>query len=141
MESIDKNVGGHREEKRRVNIEEAFAEIVKAEKRRKDRNRKIVVDGETFDSQKEANRWQELKLMQKAGEIADLKRQVPYVLIPAQKNERGRVIERECKYVADFTYTRFGDTIVEDTKGMRTKEYIIKRKLMLQVFGIRITEV
>lgn len=58
-------------------------------------NRKIVFDGMVFDSKKECHRYQELKLMEKAGEITDLQRQVRYTLIPSQKDDRGRIIERE----------------------------------------------
>ena len=106
-------------------------------------NRKIEIDGITFDSAKEARRWQELKLLERAGEIYDLQRQVPFIVIPAQRDENGRLIEREVKYIADFTYKKKGSLIrtVEDAKGIRTKEYIIKRKLMLHRFGLRIKEV
>ena len=106
-------------------------------------NRKTTVDGITFDSQKEAARWCELKLLERAGEISDLLRQVPIKLLPEQRNEKGKVIERPVRYVADFVYTdnRTGEQVVEDTKGARTKEYIIKRKLMLYMHGIRIREV
>lgn len=104
------------------------------------RNKKITIDGITFDSRKEANRWMELKLLERAGEITDLQRQVKYELIPSQRI-KGKVVERPCKYVADFVYKENGKTIVEDTKGVRTEGYIIKRKLMLQVHGIMIREV
>ena len=103
---------------------------------------KTTVDGITYDSRKEAIRAQELRLMLKAGIISDLREQVPYELIPAQKNEYGKVIERAVIYKADFVYDdEKGKTVVEDTKGVRTKEYIIKRKLMLYEYGIRIREV
>ena len=104
---------------------------------------KMTVDGIVFDSRKEARRYHELKLMEKAGAISDVRRQVRYTLIPAQKDEKGRSLERECAYIADFVYTENGKTVVEDTKSpaTRTKEYIIKRKLMLYVHGIRIKEV
>ncbi len=103
-------------------------------------------------SKMEHYRAAQLRLMERAGLISDLREQVPYELIPAQygecgKNFRGRatrvLIERSCRYIADFVYTdkATGQTIVEDTKGVRTKEYIIKRKLMLHVHGIRIKEV
>jgi len=113
------------------------------EKRAKYGNRKVELDGETFDSMKEANRWAELTLMQRAGEIYELKRQVPFVVIPIQKGEDGKVLEREVRYIADFTYRRMTDhrLVVEDTKGMKTREYIIKRKLMLYRHGLRISEV
>ena len=102
---------------------------------------KTTVDGITYDSRKEAQRAQELRLMLKAGIISNLREQVPYELIPAQKNEYGKVIERAVIYKADFVYDEKGKTVVEDTKGVRTKEYIIKRKLMLYEYGIRIREV
>lgn len=112
-------------------------------------------DGITHDSRKEANRWCELKLLERAGKIYDLKRQVKYSLIPEQyiyyerigKNGRRlkdgkKVLEKECAYIADFVYTdtETNTVIVEDTKGKKTKDYIIKRKLMLWIHGIRIKE-
>ena len=104
-------------------------------------NRKITRDGETFDSVKEYRRWCELKLMERAGVITDLKRQVKFELIPSQKVD-GKVVERPVNYVADFVYTNsFGFKIVEDVKGVRTREYILKRKMMLWNHGIRIQEV
>lgn len=119
-------------------------------------SRKTVVDGITFDSRKEAARYQELRLLERAGLIRDLERQVKYVLIPEQREPdtidyskskhgrriRGRIIERECAYIADFRYfdTEADKVIIEDTKGLKTKEYIIKRKLMLYLYNIRIKE-
>ena len=103
--------------------------------------KKTVVDGITFDSKKEAARYSELKLLERAGEVHELRRQVKFVLIPPQK-ENGKVIERECSYIADFVYNdKEGRLVVEDTKGVKTKDYIIKRKLMLHVHGIRVREV
>ena len=104
---------------------------------------KVTIDGETFDSRREARRWTELKLLEKAGEIKDLRRQVKFVLIPTQRDESGKLIEKECSYLADFTYTdaRTGEEIVEDAKGYRTPEYVLKRKLMLWVHKIRVQEV
>ena len=114
-------------------------------------NRKITRDGMTFDSLKEYRRFCELSLLERAGQITDLQRQVTYLLIPCQYEpdtigkrggvKRGKLLEREVSYVADFVYTQDGKTIVEDTKGFKTKDYIIKRKLMLWVHGIRIKEV
>lgn len=94
----------------------------------------------TFDSKKEYKRWLQLKEMEATGVITDLNRQVPYELIPHQKQD-GRVVERAVKYFADFVYKVDGVTIVEDTKGLKTADYIIKRKLMLERYGIRIKEV
>lgn len=105
-------------------------------------SRKITKDGMTFDSVKEYRRWCELLLLEKAGQITELQRQRPFELIPSQRIN-GKVVERACNYIADFTYFRVSDGqwVVEDTKGFKTKDYIIKRKLMLHVFGIRINEV
>ena len=105
--------------------------------------RKVTVDGETFDSQKEYMRWCELKLLEKAGKISDLRRQVKFELIPSQKDEHGKVIERGCVYYADAVYVENGKTVVEDTKSpaTRTDVYKIKRKLMLWRYGIRVVEV
>lgn len=104
-------------------------------------NQKITVNGQVFDSKKEARRYKELLLLEKAGVIKNLSRQVKFVLIPSQRDENGKVVERECSYKADFTYEEGIKTVVEDVKGYRTKEYIIKRKLMLYQYGIRIREV
>ena len=120
-------------------------------------NKKSTVDGITFDSKKEANRYRELVLLEYARKISNLRRQVKFVLIPPQyekssekykKGEnkgqlkRGTLLERECAYIADFVYIdENGKKVVEDTKGMRTKDYIIKRKLMLERYGIKISEV
>lgn len=99
-------------------------------------NTKIRVDGRLFDSKAEAARWQELSLLERAGEITELERQVEYELIPKQKGERA------VKYIADFRYVdNEGKTVVEDTKGVRTPVYILKRKLLLWVHGIRVREV
>lgn len=106
------------------------------------RNIKAEVDGIRFDSLKEARRYQELKLMERAGEIKDLQLQVKYVLVPTQKIE-GKVVERELSYRADFVYfnNEIRQTVVEDVKGVKTKEYRIKKKLMLYLLGIQISEV
>lgn len=117
-------------------------------------NIKTCVNGISFDSRKEARRYSELLLLQRAEAIRDLELQKKYVLIPAQyetyerygkKGQRlqdgQRLVEKECAYLADFVYKEDGKTIVEDTKGIKTKDYIIKRKLMLYVHGIRIKEV
>ena len=95
-----------------------------------------------YDSHKEYRRSCLLKAMPRSGLISNLREQVPFELIPNQRGPDGKVIERALIYKADFVYTDTdGSTIVEDTKGFRTKEYIIKRKLMLFVHGIRIKEV
>lgn len=106
----------------------------------------------TFDSRKEYKRWCELNLLLRAGEISDLRRQVRYNLIPAQREpdvigvrggrRPGKLLESGVDYIADFVYNaKSGETVVEDAKGVRTKEYVIKRKLMLWVHGVRVREV
>lgn len=128
-------------------------------KRNKYHSKEITRDGMTFDSIKEYRRFCELTLLEKAGSITDLKRQVEFELIPSQFEEiptgefykRGEqkgmpkmkrvCVEQSVKYVADFTYIENNKTIVEDTKGFKTKDYIIKRKLMLWVHGIKINEI
>lgn len=88
--------------------------------------KKTIVDNIVFDSQKEASRYCELNLLVRAGKISDLRRQVTFELVPKQPDERA------VKYIADFVYldNNTGKTIIEDVKGYRTKEYIIKRKIL-----------
>ena len=122
-------------------------------------NKKTFAYGIKFDSKHEAQRYVELMLMQDAGLIHDIELQKKFVLIPAQYEEsdevykkgpkkgqkkRGQLLEHEAAYYADFAYyTKDGAYVVEDAKseGTRTKEYRLKRKLMLSVHGIRIQEV
>ena len=113
-----------------------------------------------YDSKAEARRGAELELLQAAGKISNLRKQVKIVLIPAQyeasgefyksgahkgEPKPGKLIERECSYIADFVYTKDGEQIVEDVKGYKGGEayrlFAIKRKLLLFLFGIRVTEI
>ena len=87
---------------------------------------KTKVDGITFDSRHEASVWYLLCLMQRAGKISGLKRQVPFVLVP-----KGGKVKRARKYIADFTFTEKGRFVVADAKGVATKEYILKRDVLL----------
>lgn len=100
------------------------------------RNREVTVDGLRFQSVKEASRWQELRLLEKAGEIVGLNRQQKIELIPKTK------LYRAVSYVCDFVYfdKRTGKTVYEDVKGMKTKEYLLKRKLLYWRHGIEILE-
>ena len=92
-------------------------------------------DGQVFDSNKEYHRWCILKMLARAGRISDLKRQVPYELIPKQGTMRA------CTYIADFTYyDDKGNLVVEDCKGYRTEAYKIKKKLLRYTHGITIKE-
>lgn len=120
-------------------------------------NKKVVYDGEVFDSKREMYRYMDLKFLEGCGAISDLKRQVTYELIPVQREKstkvykkgrkkgqpiEGKIIEKAVTYIADFVYTdsATGKEIVEDAKGMRTRDYIIKRKLMLYIHGIKVQE-
>lgn len=96
-------------------------------------------DGQKFDSKKEYRRWLELKLLERAGRITDLKRQVKYDLLPTQKKPSGGS-EIKVSYIADFVYWKNGKIVVEDVKGKKTDAYILKRKLMLYMHGIEILE-
>lgn len=120
-------------------------------------NKPVKIDGLRYASMKEASRHKELMLLEKVGKIKNLRFQVAYELIPAQyetferySDKTGkrlkdgkRCVEESCKYIADFVYqdAGTGEWIVEDSKGKRTKDYIIKRKLMLYIHGIRVHEV
>ncbi len=96
-----------------------------------------------YASKKEARRAQELRLLEAANEITSLAEQMRFELIPMQTDAEGKCIERACHYIADFVYkdNRLRETVVEDAKGFKTPDYIIKRKLMLHVHGIRVREV
>ena len=98
-------------------------------------SRKVEYNGTLFDSKKELERYKVLAAMEERGEIDQLQRQVKFELIPKQPGERA------VNYIADFVYICDGQMIVEDVKGYRTPEYIIKRKLMLQRYWIKIQEV
>ena len=132
----------------------------KSKKTPKLRNQKVTRGDKTFDSKREADRYDELVLLEKQGIIQNLEWQKEYLLIPAQYEtveqygksgkrikDKQILIERKVTYVADFVYKKDGDTIVEDSKCYRNPasapyaKFVLKRKLMLWVHGIRITEV
>ena len=117
-----------------------------------------TADGILHDSRKEARRWSELLLLERAGVISNLRRQVKYVLIPKQEEtfarygkdgkrlkDGTRTLEKECSYIADFVYTKDGGEVVEDVKGYKRGGaydlFTIKRKLMLYIHHIRVREV
>ena len=116
---------------------------------------KCLVDGIEFASKREANRYLELRLLERAGEISDLRLQVDFELIPNQYRTEKRygkngkplkdkevLLERKVVYRADFVYTdKDGKTVVEDVKGFRTTEYVLKRKMFLYKYGFPITEI
>ncbi len=105
---------------------------------------KVVVNGEEYRSKYEYLIMCDLKQMERDGKISELKRQVKYELVPAQKDESGKVVEREVSYIADFEYILDGKKVVEDIKkyarGAAYQLFSIKRKLMLYKFGIKIKE-
>lgn len=92
-----------------------------------------------FDSMKEANRYAELLLLDRAGKIWNLRRQVKFVLIPSQKLANGKHVP-PVTYIADFVYIRDGHEVVEDCKGFKTAVYQIKKKLMLYQYQIEVVE-
>lgn len=102
--------------------------------------KKTIVDGITFDSAREARRYSELKLLERAGAIRDLKRQVRYELIPAFDVDGKHY--RPTSYVADFVYTdcKTGTEVVEDCKGYRTDVYRLKAKMFAHKYGVVIRE-
>lgn len=107
--------------------------------------KRVQVGKEVFDSKKEARRWQELCILERAGKIHGLKRQVGYLLIQAQYDEAGKKLEHAASYRADFVYWQDGELVVEDVKGYRKgpayQLFTLKRKLMLSVYGIRVREI
>lgn len=132
----------------------------KTDKPPKLRNKKVTRGGKTFDSKREADRYDELVLLEKQGVIQNLEWQKEYLLIPAQYKtveqygkhgarikDKRILLERKVSYIADFVYEKDGETIVEDSKGYRNPssapyaKFVLKRKLMLWIHGIRITEV
>lgn len=121
---------------------------VEASKSRRTRRNKygaepVVIDGMRFDSKAEGKRYQQLKLLERAGEIRNLETQVAFDLIPAQ--DIGGRKEKPVRYLADFRYVRVsdGETVVEDVKSAptKTKEFVIKRKLVLWLHKVIIQEV
>ena len=126
------------------------------------RNKKVSVNGILFDSKREASRYWELRMLERNGKISNLELQKEYELIPAQyetfprygkKGQRlkdgQRCIEQAVKYIADFVYTdnETGLEVVEDAKGYRDPKsatyakFVIKRKLMLYIHGIKVREI
>lgn len=124
--------------------EEQYQEYVgRRQKKSKYHNQKVTIDGITRDSLSESNRLEQLKILEKAGAIKNLQYQVPFKLIDKQQGENRN--ERAVTYKADFVYDELQPDgnfkhIVEDCKGHKTKDYIIKRKMMLKFFDISIKE-
>ena len=103
-------------------------------------NRKTLYDGLSFDSGHERDRYAELRLLEKAGDIHDLRLQPVFELLPAIK-ENGHVVQRAITYRADFSYYRGGQLVVEDAKGVKTDAYKLKKKMMRSIHGICVQEV
>lgn len=119
---------------------------------RKYHNKRVEYEGIVFDSLKEKRRYCQLQLLEKQGMISNLRLQVSFELIPAiyedeivqlktKTKVKKKLIQRATTYVADFVYETMGKTIVEDTKGFRTKEYELKKKMMRAFLGIEIKEI
>lgn len=105
---------------------------------------KVIVDGETYNCLNDYYRWCDLRQLEKDGKISELKKYVKYVLVPAQRDESGRLVEYEASYIVDFEYILDGKKIAEDTgsyaRGAAHQLISIKRKLMLYNFGIMVKE-
>jgi hypothetical protein len=118
------------------------ARVARIAKPSKYRNKPVVADGIKFDSGREHKRYQQLALMERAGVISNLRRQVSYELVPALLRADGKA-ELPVHYLADFVYEQGLTVVVEDVKSEPTRKlpaYIIKRKLMLHVHGITLKE-
>lgn len=114
----------------------------KEEKTSKYRNQKTTVNGIVFDSKKEAQRYEELLLMLKSGEISDLRLQVEFTLQEAYTTHTGQRV-RAIRYKADFAYIKNNERIVEDVKSKATKTqvYAIKKKMLMDKYGVKIIEI
>lgn len=122
-------------------------------RRNKYGNKKAKANGKVFDSKTERSRYYTLQMLEKAGEISDLRMQVPFEIIPAVYETQEvqlktkvktvqKLVQRAAHYVADFVYKdKDGNEIVEDSKGFRTAEYLLKKKMMRAFLGITIKEV
>lgn len=119
---------------------------------RKYHNKRVEYDGKVFDSLKEKKRYCQLQLLEKQGMISNLRLQVSFELIPpiyedevvqlkTKTKIKKKLVQRATTYIADFVYDSDGKTIVEDTKGFRTKEYELKKKMMRALLGIAIQEI
>lgn len=116
-------------------------------------NKKAKANGKVFDSKTERGRYYTLQMLEKAGEISDLRMQVPFELIPAiyetvevRLKTKTKLVQKQVQrpthYVADFVYKdKDGNEVVEDVKGFRTAEYLLKKKMMRAFLGITIKEV
>ena len=123
-----------------MNRDEYLALLADSRKK-KSKNKFHAHRADGYASDKERRRAFELQALQRKGLVSQLREQVRYEVIPNQYDERGNLIEHSCCYIADFVYLdEHGMLVVEDVKGCKTKEYIIKRKLMLHVHGIVIKE-
>lgn len=96
-------------------------------------------DGSWWDSIKEFHRWKDLRLLESAGKISELRKKVPFDLLPAKFDETGKR-RRPVRYIADFVYIEDGARVIEDAKGFRNKLYELKKRLMWQLLGIKIFE-
>lgn len=103
-------------------------------------NKPTIIGTEKYRSKREARRHQALLLLQRAGKIADLQREVPFELAPKVKIEGEPRARPALRYVADFVYFEAGQLVVEDAKGMPTPVYRLKKHLMQTVHGISVRE-
>lgn len=105
-------------------------------------NKKTVIDGQSFDSRAEAKRWRDLCLLEKAGQIKWLQRQVVIELLPKVKYSDAKRATPAVRYVADFCYTtHLGERVIEDVKGFRTAAYRLKRHMLKALHGLEVKEI
>lgn len=117
---------------------------VRPRKKQKFGNKKVVLEGATFDSRKEARRYRELKILERAGEIRELQTQYAFVLAESVRFSNEPRKKPALRYIADFVYIKDGCQVVEDVKSKISRslaEYRIKKHLMMSVHGIEILEV
>lgn len=124
--------------KRPIKVHHCEDHAPKAHRHSKYNNVRFTDSEGSWDSKKERKRWELLRLRESAGQIQNLRRQVPYELIPVSFKKHKRL--RPITYVADFVYEEEGQTIVEDSKGVRNKVYLLKKRLMWEKYGIDILE-
>lgn len=105
------------------------------------RNKPCQIGSEKYRSQREMKRHHDLLMLEKAGHVSDLRREVPFELVPGVRFKTAKRATPPLRYLADFTYMHKGEYTVEDAKGVRTPLYKAKRHLMLAIHGIEVKEV
>lgn len=138
-------MGYNAQQLRRMGLGHLAAEVDSSKRKSKYNNTKTEDDGLKFDSQKECRRYKSLKIMERAGQISDLRHHVIFELVPSVKYSTATRAKPALRYEADFTYMENGLLVVEDVKSKdvteKDKVYVIKKHLMMWVHGIEIREI